>query len=45
VLFGYAVFSVLPNLASKSRKERAVQVPVSIALAIGVGVTASGILA
>ena len=45
VLFGYAVFSLLPNLASKSSKERAVQVPVSIALATGVGLIASGILA
>jgi hypothetical protein len=44
VLFAYAVFSVLPNLASKSRPERAVQVPVSIALSIGVGLVASGIL-
>jgi hypothetical protein len=43
VLFGYAVFSLVPNLASKSRPERAVQIPVSIALSIGVGMVASGI--
>jgi hypothetical protein len=41
VLFGYTALSVLPNLASKSRQERAVQVPVSVALAIAVGFVAS----
>ena len=40
VLFGYTVLSILPNLASKSRQERAVQVPTSIALALTVGVIA-----
>ena len=42
ILFGYSVLSVLPNLASKSRQERAVQTPVSIALAITIGLVASG---
>ena len=41
VLFGYTVLSVLPNLASKSRQERALQVPVSVVLAIAVGFVAS----
>ena len=41
VLFGYAVLSVLPNLASRSRKERAVQAPVSILLAISIGLVAA----
>ncbi|MDJ0333732.1 hypothetical protein QMG83_00690 [Salinibacterium sp. G-O1] len=41
VLFGYAAFSVLPNVVSKSRKERVVQIPVSIALAIGIGIVAA----
>jgi len=40
VLFGYAAFSVLPNMASTSSRERRVQVPVSIALALGVGLVA-----
>jgi hypothetical protein len=33
VVFGYLVLSILPNLASKSRPERAVMVPVSALLA------------
>ena len=41
VLFGYAAVSVLPNLASKSRKERTVQTPVSILLAIAIGLVAA----
>ncbi len=42
---GFAVLSVLPNLASKSRQQKALQTPVSIALAIGIGLVASGVLA
>jgi hypothetical protein len=41
VLFGYTALSILPNLASKSRQERSLQVPVSVALAIAVGLVAS----
>ena len=41
VLFGYAVISVLPNLASRSRRERTVQTPVSILLAISIGLVAA----
>jgi hypothetical protein len=33
VVFGYLVLSILPNLASKSRPERAVMVPVTALLA------------
>jgi len=41
VLFGYATLSVLLNLASRSRKERKVQTPISIVLAIAIGLVAA----
>ena len=41
VLFGYATLSILPNVASKSRRERATQIPVSALLAISIGFVAA----
>lgn len=34
VVFGYLVLSIVPNLLSKSRSERAVMAPVSVLLAV-----------
>jgi hypothetical protein len=34
VVFGYLLLSIVPNLLSKSRSERAVMVPVSVLLAL-----------
>lgn len=34
VVFGYLVLSIVPNLLSKSRPERAVMVPVTALLAV-----------
>ena len=42
ILFGYSAFSVMANLASKSRPERMVQTPVSVALTLGILIIAIG---
>jgi hypothetical protein len=42
ILFAYSALSIIPNLASKSRPERAVQTPVSVALSLGILVIAIG---
>ena len=42
ILFAYAAFSIIANLASRSRQERAVQTPVSVALTLGILLVALG---
>jgi len=41
ILFADSAFSIIANLASKSRSERAVQTPVSVALTLGILVIAT----
>ena len=43
ILLGYSAFSIIANLASRSRRERAVQTPVSVALTLGILLVALGI--
>ena len=40
ILFAYSAFSIIANVASRSRQERAVQTPVSVALTLGILVIA-----